>query len=30
MGLGASDAVRTRNGALAQRLIDWHTQETVA
>lgn len=30
MGLGISEAARTRNAALARRLIDWHAQETEA
>jgi hypothetical protein len=30
MGLGVSDAARKRNIVLAQRLVDWHTEETQA
>ena len=30
MGLGVSEAARTRNAALAKRLIDWHAQGTEA
>jgi hypothetical protein len=30
MGLGASEATRSRNLALAQRLVDWHAEETRA
>ena len=30
MGLGFSEAARNRNVALAQRLVDWHMQETQA
>ena len=30
MGLGVSEAARNRNIALAQRLVDWHAEETKA
>ncbi|HEY4347349.1 MAG TPA: hypothetical protein VGM80_07140 [Gaiellaceae bacterium] len=30
MGLGQSEAARTRNRALAQRLVDWQAMETQA